>query len=460
MKSLFKQVTAIATAIFLAGCGSSANTGPVIEQPTPPVNQAKKVIVVGAGMSGMKAANKLASAGFVVQVLEGRDRIGGRTWSNSELGVPLDMGASWIHESSGNPIHELAQQLNVPLHTWDYDNHNTYGLNGEMDSAIEAKLASFEDDLMDWSFSAVIADENATIGDAVNKAKAEGKLDGFSEVEINFGVNSSVEQSSGAEVDDMSIMGLENLDGFSGPDKIFPQGYDALAKALAEGVDVKLNTWVSGIDYSNEKVTVSTSQGDFEADYVIVTVPLGVLKKNKITFTPALPQNKLAAINALDMGVLNKVYLKFDSVFWDNNVTNMSKVSQQKGRFAYWINLEPALNQPILTAFNVADFGKAIEQQSDEQIIEQAMATLKQMYGEQIPQPNAHLITRWAADEFSYGSYSYVPRGATADMREDLAEPVSGKVFFAGEATSTKYPSTVHGAFLSGEREADRIIGL
>jgi monoamine oxidase len=86
------------------------------------------------------------------------------------------------------------------------------------------------------------------------------------------------------------------------------------------------------------------------------------------------------------------------------------------------------------------------------------MATLKVMYGTDIPQPTEHLITRWASDPYSFGSYSYVPRGATSSMRNDLAEPVANKVFFAGEATSSDFPSTVHGAFLSGQREADRII--
>lgn len=461
MNNLFSKAMVLMSAAWLIGCGSSSgssNTGPVIANPTTPIEEAKKVIVVGAGMSGIKAANKLGAAGFEVQVLEGRDRIGGRTWSNTELGVPLDMGASWIHESQGNPIHELANQLNVPLYTWDYDNHELRGLDGAHNPDLEARLSGMDDKLYTWSYIAMADNADATFADAVEVGRARGDLAGFNEVEIDFFMNSTLEQDSAADIADLSIAGVQHVSGFSGPDKIFPEGYDALVKALAQGLNVSLNTWVSGIDYSGDKVLVATSQGDFEADYVIVTVPLGVLKKEKIAFTPALPEEKANAINALGMGVLNKVYLKFDSVFWDQDITNLSKVSAAKGQFSYWINLAPATGVPILTAFNAADYGKQVELLSDEQIIEQTMANLKLMYGEEIPQPAGHLITRWNSDEFSYGSYSYVPKGATADMREDLAAPVAGKVLFAGEATHSDYPSTVHGAFLSGEREADRII--
>ncbi len=466
MKKIMKGLAAAITTLTLSACGSSSGSSPVVvtePSPTPtpdPIPVVKKVLVIGAGMSGIKAAHKLAAAGFDVQVLEGRDRLGGRTWSNNTMGTPLDMGASWIHGIEGNPIHQLATDLSVPLVEWNYENQVTYDHQGNIDYDIGVKIQSVESDLNAWGMTAVVNDSDATVQDAINIGVQNGGLDHMNSVEVAFMTNMLVEQDSAADASDLSIAGMEDEGEFGGPDVIFPQGYDALVKAMAADLDVKLNTWVKAIRYDQAMVSVETSQGDFEADYVIVTVPLGVLKKGVIEFSPALPQNKLAAIAALDMGVLNKVYLHFDEVFWDNTVTNMANVSEQKGHWSYWINLEPATGKPILGAFNAASYGKEIEDLTDEQIVAKAMETLKTMYGNDIPQPADHLITRWGKDEFTYGSYSYIPKGATSSMRDDLAEPVDGKVLFAGEATNSEYPSTVHGAFLSGEREADRVIGL
>jgi monoamine oxidase len=80
------------------------------------------------------------------------------------------------------------------------------------------------------------------------------------------------------------------------------------------------------------------------------------------------------------------------------------------------------------------------------------------MYGSKIPDPEAWLITRWLSDPFAGGSYSHLPVGATPDDRAALAEPVADRVFLAGEATVVDQPATVHGAYLSGIREAQRII--
>jgi monoamine oxidase len=459
MNNLFKNLAGIWATVILTACGSSSNSDPVVDNP--PVPTAKiNVVVIGAGIAGIKAAHKLALAGFDVTVLEGRDRIGGRTWSDNKMGTPLDMGASWIHGIEGNPIHHLATELNVPLVEWDYDNEVVYDHQGDIDYEIDSKLANVESKMIGWFTSALMNDENASIQDAVDIAKKNGDLAHLSEREINYMVNGLTEQDTAAAADKVSIAGISSIDDFDGPDVIFPQGYDVLVRTMATDLDVKLNTWVSGINYGAEKVQIETSQGNYEADYVIITVPLGVLKKGAITFTPALPQDKQDAIRALDMGVLNKVYLKFDQVFWDNNVTNIAQVSEQKGHWSYWINLAPTTGLPILTAFNVADYGTEIEQFSDEEIIAKAMANLKKFYGEDIAQPSDYLITRWASDPFSFGSYSYIPKGATGAMRDALAEPIDDKVLFAGEATNLQYPSTVHGAYLSGEREANRIIGM
>jgi monoamine oxidase len=456
MVYISKSLSVIFTVSFLIACTAQTDSKQTVSQLTPHDNT--RVLVVGAGMSGIKAANKLHQEGFKVTVLEGRDRVGGRTWSDDSLGVPLDLGASWIHGIEDNPIYQLAQSLNVPLHEWDYENQVTYDANGDEYNKLDIYLEENENSLYYWAAKALFNNSQASVQDAIDIGVESGDLEGFSEKEVAFLANLEIEQDVAADSRDISLAGLWQLEGFDGPDVVFPQGYDALVKALSTDLDIRLNTWVSGVNYLNDEVEVITSQGNFSADYVIITVPLGVLKKEKIEFIPELPIEKKEAIKGLDMGVLNKVYLAFEQIFWDNKVANMANIGSQKGHWSYWINLAPVTGLPILTGFNVADYGKEIEHFKDDDIIELAMVELRRIYGDHIPQPTGHLITRWDNDPFSYGSYSYVPKGVSASLRQVLARPIADKVFFAGEATHMTLPSTVHGAYLSGEREANRII--
>ena len=108
--------------------------------------------------------------------------------------------------------------------------------------------------------------------------------------------------------------------------------------------------------------------------------------------------------------------------------------------------------------FNAGVYGRAIEGQSDEEITAAAMTVLRTIYGDDIPQPTATRITRWAADPFAGGSYSYAAVGSTPDDRAALAAPVANRLFFAGEATSLDYPATVHGAYLAGLRVARELL--
>jgi len=108
--------------------------------------------------------------------------------------------------------------------------------------------------------------------------------------------------------------------------------------------------------------------------------------------------------------------------------------------------------------FNAGTYGKAIEKMSDKQIVDDAMSALRSAYGKDIPEPNKWLVTRWNSDPFSFGSYSFAKTGKCVWARRTLAKPVKEKLYFSGEATSAEYPGTVHGAFLSGIREAKKMM--
>ena len=98
-----------------------------------------------------------------------------------------------------------------------------------------------------------------------------------------------------------------------------------------------------------------------------------------------------------------------------------------------------------------------MEAKTDSEIVSELMIILREQYGADIPEPDDVRITRWQQDPYSFGSYSFMKVGASSQSRRDLAETVDDKLYFAGEATNWNYPATVHGAILSGLREAEKI---
>jgi monoamine oxidase len=193
---------------------------------------------------------------------------------------------------------------------------------------------------------------------------------------------------------------------------------------------------------------------------VVVTVPLGVLKKKSILFTPALPEAKLNAIQKVGMNCVNKFLLTWDTAFWED-VQYLSYTPEIKDKFNYFVNIKkfhPSVN--ALMTFAYAESARQTETMTDTQVINEIMVHLKDMYGNNIPNPTRLLRTKWQTNENTYGSYSYTAVGTLMQHFDDLAEEVKDKVFFAGEHTEADYFSTVHGAYLSGLREAQKIIAL
>ncbi|MEM0982139.1 MAG: FAD-dependent oxidoreductase, partial [Cyanobacteria bacterium P01_H01_bin.58] len=261
-----------------------------------------------------------------------------------------------------------------------------------------------------------------------------------------------------ADMSELSTHYFDEGEPSEGDEVIFPEGYDALIDHLATDLDIRLNEIVTHVDYSGAAgVTIAASSGTFKADRVIVTLPIGVLKAGTVTFEPALPTPKQAAIETLGAGVLNKVYLQFADAFWQRQTHWISYISEPKGEFTTWFNLYQYTGEPILVAFNAGDFGRKIEAFTDDQIVDQAMQTLRRLYGETIPNPTDVQITRWLRDPFARCSYSFPTVGMTDETRADLAAPIDNRVFFAGEATHSGYPATVHGAYLSGQRAAKQL---
>lgn len=414
----------------------------------------KTVIIIGAGISGLAAAKKLKEKGSNVIVLEAQDKVGGRLRTNRTLGVGFDEGASWIHGINGNPITALAQQAGMNTYQTIDDSRKSFDTGGVLRSATtydnaEDELYSILNSMMNNGSS---SQSFETVFNNLYPSKANDRL-------WKFLLSTYVTFDCG-DLNNLSSLLYNEGEEFGGIEKIATNGYDTIANYLANGINIQLNQRVSKIDYSTDKAKVTHNGTITEADYVLVTVPLGVLKSGNIQFVPTLPTAKQTAIQKVGMNCVNKFLLTWNTAFWDD-VQYISYTPEIRDKFNYFVNVKkfhPSVN--ALMTFAYADYGRQTETMTDAQVIDEIMFHLKDIYGNSIPNPTNMLRTKWQTNENSFGAYSYTAVGTEMRHFDDLAEEVDDKLFFAGEHTEADYFSTVHGAYLSGIREANKIIDL
>ncbi len=420
-----------------------------------PAATGERIVIVGAGAAALAAADELRIRGFRnVVLLEARDRVGGRIWTSSiGDGIPVELGATWIHGVRGNPVSDIVESNGIATAETDYDNAVLYDRDGLRAEPVDPAL---------WGTYMALAYEmpDASLQDVFDEFAAVQGLNGDDRRLWLHSLASMFSHEFGADISDLSIISYDGPSTLRGGDVVFPQGYSQIVDVLAAGRDIRLNHAVAEIAHSGPTVMVTTESGDtFEADRVVVTVPLGVLKADAISFTPELPPVMRDAIAALDMGILNRTVLLFDDAFWDRDTEWIGYAGDQPGRWSETLNLYPYLQQPVLAMFNPGSFGAETEQYSDVELAARAVETLGTIFGD-VPEPVDAVSTRWGSDPWTRGSYSYLPVGVDFETYRDMARPVGERLFFAGEATHSRFPSTVHGALLSGRRAARQIYGL
>lgn len=413
-----------------------------------------KVVVVGAGAAGLAAARVLHDAGVSVTVFEARNRIGGRIWTDrSWAGFPLEHGAEMIHGSGAITWQYLAPEAPT-VNYGDYEEFR-YAVGGRVWT--HAELQSRPD------FRTVLRLEYEELPklqpspDLSVRAWVQRRGLGEEATRYAERLLSDIYLADPAELSVAELAHEERTAHMSGGNFRIPEGYDLVVSRLAEGITVRCGSPVRRIRW-RAGVAVETNAGVVAADAAIVTVPLSLLAQGTLVFAPALPRQKIEAINALRTGSAIKFHLLFRNRWWPEDLGVLVSLTDVSAAWVSGKGQKSAL--PTLTGWVTASRARALEPLSDEEMLQRVLRDLATATGSPAPTEEymGGRVIRWDAEEWSKGGYSYVPVGAHG-ARAVLAQPVEDRLFFAGEATAyDSNPATVHGAILSGQRAAREVL--
>jgi polyamine oxidase len=432
----------------------------------------ERVVVVGAGMAGLVAARLLHDSGFVVTVLEARQRIGGRTWTDDSLGAPLDLGGSWVHGVDGNPLALWCDRLGVMLvesqgdRLLIDDRATAATREGQRKRAVIGRIAFKA--AIEWAswrskaMARVRGPRSISVKQAVDPLLRAAWLPEIDRlvvgtfIEMSEGVQGAPYEAISAE-EWFPIEGLERNAQPRG-------GFRTLLEDAARDLSIRRDAAVQRIVWRDSGVTAILASGEtIEADRAVIAVPLGLLRAGLPTLDPLPPEAQRTAMQRLGYGagILGKVYLRFPRRFWPEQPKwfgRLPDAPDRRGTFNTWVSHQEETGRPILLSFsNGATAAHLDRRASDAEVREVAMASLRKMFGAAVVEPEAMLYPRWLSDPWSRGGYSYPGIGSAPEDREDHARPLGRRVFFAGEATEPVEYGTVHAALWSGEQAAEAI---
>lgn len=439
----------------LAACSRHAYVRPSRVEP---LSRPGKVVVVGAGFAGIGAAERLLEAGCDVEVLEARDRIGGRVETVSLGGYPADLGASWLRPSD-NELYPFAEAR-----------------------GLLSRRTAFED---------VLAVSGGT-AQRVDVAAAQGKLTqsivlpylGF-QLRAAFGGNpgsASLEELLGARLDELGVEGCAlrqmvrngsaaELDSLSGnlllassdvsdaelaSEPTIKGGMSTLLDALVERSRPVLGEVVEVISRESGGVKVRTDKRVISADAVIVTASIGVLKRGKIVFDPGLSPSQQSALDHFDMGQFKKLWVRYPAGSWQPRANLM--VDCDSSPIDCIFDFQASHGEPVLlggaAGRNAVMFEKLPQAEARQLLHEE----LQRILATSLPSPTAFAMSEWGNDPWALGAYAYPNTGQRLRDAAELRQPLGGRILLAGEAIAEKNQGFVDGAWSDGRRAAGWVL--
>jgi monoamine oxidase len=422
------------------------------------MNAPPEILIIGAGVAGLTAARDLTAAGARVLVLEARDRLGGRVMTHHTPDGPVELGAEFVHGTVEETL-SVAREASLALRETDRGAPRATGADQEepadIFSAMDVVLAHASADGPDESFRHLA--ERVDVAAEI-KARCLALITGY-------------HAADPARISVRSLLKNMAADERPGANRQFrfTNGYDGLVAAIfariAPGLcDVRLDTVVTTVSWGRRRVVVRTSAGqELATPQLIVTVPLGVLKAGVIEFSPRLA-DKEEVVGRLEMGDAERVSLCLASEAWvapDRFPPGGFLMTGEPPFPIWWISRPPP--NPVVTGWSGGRNARALGQLAGAARVDAAVAALAAALGADTGRLRQDLrggfSHNWLADPFARGAYSYAGVGGS-DAGTELAVPIDGTLFFAGEATeSDGQNGTVHGAIASGRRAAKQVLG-
>ncbi|MCQ3929184.1 MAG: FAD-dependent oxidoreductase [Chloroflexi bacterium] len=412
-------------------------------------------IIVGAGAAGLAAGRTLHDAGRAILMLEARDRIGGRIYTNYDFAaIPIEFGAEFIHGD-----HAVTMDLvkSAGLHTlpvvrmgnlrWS-DGVNPAlplaQLPGPLRQTLTGLLQAYE------QLANVSLPQDVSLADYL---RGQGWIgDALTAADVLLA------QTCCANIETLSCHDLireMKVDTAGHAESRIREGYGRLLDWYHADYPIHFNSLVQEIQWGDGGVRVIYSGQVYQARSCILTVPVSLLQNGTIRFTPALPPDKIWATNAFRMEAATKLIYRFRKCLWDENLTFMAHTGLTA---RWWTPSYGRHEDAIIACYVTAERAQRIDAMNEAVALDMGLQELSILLGIPLNKLQQAVLASkrvaWAADPLALGGYAHVPPGM-AECRPLLARPEGNQLFFAGEATAYyTNPQTVHGAIESGWRAA------
>jgi monoamine oxidase len=362
------------------------------------------VIIVGAGAAGLAAAKKLEEEGISYQILEATDKLGGRIQKDENFAdFPIDLGAEWIHEDKSILNYLINQPGNEPdVETILYQPMNV----------------------------------QEVVGNTISQISNQDMVDYYANYITEYKFKNTT-------------------------------WYDFIYENFTQNIEQNIiyNSKVTTIDYSGDQVVLTTDNGtEYQAEKVILTVSLGVLKSNVITFNPSLPAEKITAIQAVEFLPGFKLFMRFSNQFYPDVITcETSSGEKTYYDVAYDKGAQDNVLGLLSTGISAEDYYLL---NNSDSIVSSVIQELDGYFNGLASQNylGSYIYENWNQQTFTQGTWTSDFQSAS----EELIAPLDDKVYFAGETYNSSGISPVDGfyiirgsvqsAIISGYEAVDKIL--